>query len=233
MMMKEHIIDTYGRVKYTLGTGCSGGSINSNKYGLKALKSGAISPEEFVTLNENIGGADTDGNFSTARAVADTDSLGIAYRAGLVSPGGNLARVATIDLRAYDETYNIPMNQLGIHQYWRSYSHRARIDAAAGGHANHALWRFGPAGVPPSIAVESFLAMDAWLTGLVASSPKEWTNAQRTQQQVAAAKPAAASDLCYLSADTTFSTKVLTPRPAMPTRCCCRTVRRARWPAGR
>jgi hypothetical protein len=118
-------------------------------------------------------------------------------------------RVATIDLRAYDETYNIPMNQLDIHQSWRSYSHRARIDAAAGGHANHALWRFGPAGVPPSIAVESFLAMDAWLTGLVASSPKECTNAQRTQQQVAAAKPAAASDLCYLSADTTFSTKVL------------------------
>ena len=30
MMMKEHIIDTYGLVKYTLGTGCSGGSINSN-----------------------------------------------------------------------------------------------------------------------------------------------------------------------------------------------------------
>ena len=29
-MMKEHIIDSYGLVKYTLGTGCSGGSINSN-----------------------------------------------------------------------------------------------------------------------------------------------------------------------------------------------------------
>lgn len=179
------------------------------QYGLKALKSGAISTEEFVTLNEKIGSADTDGNFSTARAVADADSLAIAYRAGLVSPGGNLAKVATIDLRAYDETYNLPIGQLGIHQYWRSYSHRARIDAATGGHANHALWRFGPAGVPPTIAVESFLAMDAWLTGLVASSPKDWTNAERTQQQVAAAKPAAASDLCYLSADTTFSTKVL------------------------
>ncbi|WP_155403869.1 DUF6351 family protein [Variovorax paradoxus] len=179
------------------------------QYGLKALKSGAISAEEFVTLNEKVGGSDTDGNLSAARAVADADSLSIAYRAGLVSPGGNLAKVATIDLRAYDETYNLPIGQAGIHQYWRSYSHRARIDAAAGGHANHALWRFGPAGTPPSIPVEAFLAMDAWLTGLVTSSPKEWTNAERTQQQVAAARPAAASDLCYLSADTTFSTKVL------------------------
>jgi len=30
MMMKEHITDTYGPIKFTLGTGCSGGSINSN-----------------------------------------------------------------------------------------------------------------------------------------------------------------------------------------------------------
>ena len=30
MMMKEHITDTYGPVKFTIGSGCSGGSINSN-----------------------------------------------------------------------------------------------------------------------------------------------------------------------------------------------------------
>ena len=30
MMMKEHITDSYGPIKFTLGTGCSGGSINSN-----------------------------------------------------------------------------------------------------------------------------------------------------------------------------------------------------------
>lgn len=30
MMMKEHIGDTYGPIKFTMGSGCSGGSINSN-----------------------------------------------------------------------------------------------------------------------------------------------------------------------------------------------------------
>ena len=30
MMMKEHIVDSYGEIKYTLGNGCSGGSIQQN-----------------------------------------------------------------------------------------------------------------------------------------------------------------------------------------------------------
>ena len=30
MMMKEHIVDRYGEIKYTMGNGCSGGSIRQN-----------------------------------------------------------------------------------------------------------------------------------------------------------------------------------------------------------
>src|SRR5262245_61684982 len=30
MMMKEHIVDTYGEIAYTMGNGCSGGSIQQN-----------------------------------------------------------------------------------------------------------------------------------------------------------------------------------------------------------
>ena len=30
MMMKEHITDSYGQIRFTMGVGCSGGSINSN-----------------------------------------------------------------------------------------------------------------------------------------------------------------------------------------------------------
>ena len=30
MMMKEHIVDNYGEVRFTMGNGCSGGSINQN-----------------------------------------------------------------------------------------------------------------------------------------------------------------------------------------------------------
>ena len=30
MMMKEHIVDSYGEIKYMMGNGCSGGSIQQN-----------------------------------------------------------------------------------------------------------------------------------------------------------------------------------------------------------
>ena len=30
MMMKEHIVDSYGEIKYLMGNGCSGGSIQQN-----------------------------------------------------------------------------------------------------------------------------------------------------------------------------------------------------------
>jgi hypothetical protein len=48
---------------------------------LKALLSGAITAEEFVTLNEKIGGSDADSNATASRSVADAGALDIAYRA--------------------------------------------------------------------------------------------------------------------------------------------------------
>src|SRR6185369_10902725 len=48
------------------------------QYGLKALLGGAITPEEFVTLNEKIGGVDADSNRHAARSTADLPALDIA-----------------------------------------------------------------------------------------------------------------------------------------------------------
>src|SRR2546423_1973167 len=68
------------------------------QYGRNALFAGAITPEEFVTLNEKIGGFDADWNRTAAvvttgaapRTRADLPALDIAYRAGIVSSGKNL-----------------------------------------------------------------------------------------------------------------------------------------------
>lgn len=54
----------------------------------------------------------------------------------------------------------------------------------------------------------SFLQMDQWLTTLGTSAPKQTINDVRTQAQVVSGKPATAFDFCYLSTDTTYSTKV-------------------------
>ena len=177
------------------------------QYGLNALRSGAITAEEFVTLNEKIGGSDADSNLTAARSTADLKALSIAYRAGIVSSGKNLGKLPIIDSRGYDEQ--------GIHYIWRSFSERARIDAANhGNHGNQVMWRYGTGLLPgtaaqvAAVTLKSFLTMDTWLSDLTASAPKATLNSVRTQQQVIAAKPAAAVDLCYLTGDATFSTPV-------------------------
>jgi hypothetical protein len=177
------------------------------QYGLKALFAGAITPEEFVTLNEKIGGFDADTNRGAARTTADLPALPIAYRAGIVASGKNLGKLPIIDSRGYDEQ--------GIHYIWRSFSERARIDAANdGNHGNQVMWRYGTGLVPTTapqvkaVTLQSLLTMDIWLSSLNKSAPKATLNSARTQEQVIAAKPANAVDFCFLLADTTFSTKV-------------------------
>ncbi len=177
------------------------------QYGLGALQAGAITPEEFVTLNEKIGGFDADSNRQAARSVADAAALPIAYKSGIVGSGKNFAKLPIIDSRGYDEA--------GIHYIWRSFSERARIDVSnANNHGNHVMWRYGTGLLPgtaaqvSAVTVQSLLTMDTWLSSLLTSAPKSSMNAERTQAQVIAAKPAAAVDLCYLTGDTTFATKV-------------------------
>ncbi|MEO8526403.1 MAG: DUF6351 family protein [Caldimonas sp.] len=185
-------------------------STNDNvgvQYGLNALLAGVITTEEFVTLNEKVGGVDADSNATAGRSVADAAALDIAYKSGIVGSGKNLAKLPIIDSRGWDEQ--------GIHYIWRSFSERARIDAKNGGnHGNQVMWRYGTALLPATAAqvaavtTASFLTMDTWLSGLVTSAPKASLNAERTQVQVIASRPAAAVDLCYLTGDTTFATKV-------------------------
>jgi len=184
------------------------------QYGLKAVLAGAITPEEFVTLNEKIGGFDADSNRSAARTNADLAALDIAYRAGIVSSGANLGKLPIIDSRGFDEAPP-PIGAVGIHYIWRSFAERARIDAENhGDHGNQVMWRYGTGllpGTPAQIAavtVKSLLTMDSWLSNLNVSAPKDTVNSVRTHRQVVAAKPAAAVDFCFLRADPNFTTPV-------------------------
>jgi len=176
------------------------------QYGLKALLAGAITPEEFVTLNEKIGGSNPDSNATSGRSVADAGALDIAYRAGILSSGKNLAKLAIIDSRGYDEQ--------GIHYNWRSFEERARIDAAVGDHNNQVIWRYGTGLLPATAAqvaavtTRSFTTMDTWLTTLMTQAPKSFLNGEHTHADVVAAKPADAVDFCFLTGDVNFTTPV-------------------------
>jgi uncharacterized tannase-like protein DUF6351 len=177
------------------------------QYGLKALLSGAITAEEFVTLNEKIGGFDADSNRRPQRSVADREALDIAYRAGIVSSGAHLGQLAIIDSRGWDEQ--------GIHYIFRSFAERARIEADNGGnHGNQVMWRYGTGLLPATAAqvaavtVKSLVTMDTWLSNLNVSAPKETLNSARSQAQVIAGKPADAVDFCFLANDPNFTTPV-------------------------
>jgi len=170
------------------------------QYGLKALLNGSIGAEDFVVLNEKIGSVGLDGNLQASRAQADGFALRTAYRSGTVGDGDSWAQVPIIDLRGNDNN--------GIHHNWRSFSLRARLDEANGHHGNHVMWRFGPGLLPTAAASaklfgEQFATMDKWLSAIESD-----TSHHSLEKKVLSNKPAEAFDYCYLSTDTTFSTKV-------------------------
>lgn len=157
------------------------------QYGLNALNSRLITPEQFVDLNQKIGGLDRDFRPQPQRTTADVGALEIAYRSGRVSDARQLAKVPMIDLR-------IPENE-EIHQHYYSYTMRARLDLANGTHANQIIWTGGGSDN------DAFVLMDKWLSRI--ESDKSSTP---LRLKVIRNKPAEAVDACgigsYLVSDT-------------------------------
>ena len=186
------------------------------QYGLKALLSGAINAEEFVTLNEIVGGFDRDSTLRAQRTTADIEALNTAYRAGVVASGKQLAKTAIIDLRGWDDSNaDVPpgqtpfANTIPIHHQWFSWAIRDRITAAVGDAQNQALWRFARTGLaaPGTVGLDAVLAMDQWLTTLKAD-----TGSASIEQKVRAARPLSGTrdtrDFCLLPEDPTQTNKV-------------------------
>lgn len=175
------------------------------QYGLRALLNGSITPEEFVVLNELVGGTNKDSEFQARRSVADTAALETAYRSGIVASGANLAKAPIIDLRGWDDSL-LPANTppvyggaTGIHHIWFTWSIRDRIARDAGDAQNQAIWRWanGNFSLPPgTLGLEAFTGMDQWLTTITADG-----GPRSLEQKVRSARPAATRDFCILSTE--------------------------------
>ena len=180
------------------------------QYGLKALRDGAINAEEYVTLNELIGGFDHDSSPRAARALADTAALDVAYRAGIVGSGKQWSKLAMIDMRGWDDS-NITVppgatpGSIPIHHQWYSFAVRDRLVAEAGDANNHALWRFARTGLAPpgTMALDAYNSMDTWLAALKAD-----TAAGTLDAKVRRTRPASAANFCLLPTDATQTVKV-------------------------
>ncbi len=156
------------------------------EYGLKALKAGQITPEEFVDLNAKAGGADVDANITANRIDASgSQSLARAYRSGMINETNNLNQTAIIDCRG--------PNPGLFHDAYRAFAVRARLDREHGTHANQVIWE-GPLTIQADTNCElnSFLAMDGWLTKV----EKDQSN-RTLPQKVIRDKPASITDECW------------------------------------
>lgn len=133
------------------------------QYGLRALQAGSITPAQFVDLNAKIGAVDIDYGSQPQRVTADPGSIAASYRSGVVDEANNLDLVPIIDVPNYAQNYD-------IHDKWKSWALRARLDAANGHHDNHVIWH-GPGRDGMAFNADDgrlFTYMDTWLSTMEA-----------------------------------------------------------------
>lgn len=182
----DHTANVYGRDPET---GFARRPIDNTgvQYGLAALNAGKINVEQFLDLNEQIGGYDNDGNMVSTRAVADPLAMRAAYRTGrITNGGGGLAAVPIIDSRPYrDQT-----EPGDFHLKYHSFSLRERLQRANGSTANEVMLTYAAGNT--AVAQYALAKMDEWVTKLHADPSNG-----KPIEKIERAKPADLVDSCY------------------------------------
>jgi hypothetical protein len=145
------------------------------EYGLRALEAGTISPAQFVDLNATIGSYNDNYQWQPSRAPIASAGLRNAYRSGFMNEADQLNQVAIIDT---------PKNVQDIHEPYRSFAIRARLDHAFGNHNNDVIWD------TTQPTPDAFTVMTQWLSS-VANDRRKISLARK----IAIDKPPEARDM--------------------------------------
>lgn len=169
------------------------------QYGLGALNAGLITKEQFLDLNEKIGGFDIDLNFTKQRMVADPNATRAAYQTGFVTNfGQGLKDVPIMD---WDQIYSDTQTSGDVHMKFHHFSVRERLKKANGNADNQVIWTGGNSGARGTfVGTEVFLRMDQWLTALKAD-----TSNDPAPVKVKRAKPADLVDGCWTGTAAPFT----------------------------
>lgn len=188
----DHTVNVYGRDPVT---GFARRPLDNVgvQYGLAALESGAITAEQFLDLNEGIGGLDADARPTPQRTVADPIATRAAYRTGRILSGGlGLAGTPIIDYRSYSED----AANGDIHMMTHGFAIRARLEAANGDADNQVFLvedsRYGGFSLTSPTLRYALTSMDQWLTALVSDE-----STLPAHQRVVQNKPADLTDACW------------------------------------
>lgn len=122
------------------------------QYGLNALNAGVVTVEQFLALNEDIGGVDRDSGYHPRRTEGDRIAIRRAYQAGLtLGANGGLKSIPIFDNGQTRE-------EAGYHYGWFHFAVRDRLRKAKGGSSdNFVMWRSNNAE-----AAQRFF--DRWMT---------------------------------------------------------------------
>lgn len=169
----DHAVNVYGKDP---ATGFARRPLDNEgvQYSLKLVNSGAISVEQFLNLNEKIGGFDKDANIVPQRMQADLLAVRTSYRTGRMTNGGaGLAAIPIIDYRAYaDAAANGE-----VHLRYHSFSMRKRLENANGRSDNQVMVLedgvpFGLYSSNSPLLQRMILTMDRWITAIKADQRK-------------------------------------------------------------
>lgn len=169
------------------------------QYGLLAYRNGEISAEQFVELNEKIGGYDEEGDFQPSRTAASLIGLERAFETGRINEGENLDLIPVIDLRGN------PVLRPNVHDAVNSEIMRARIkranDEARGyvmvrGEADPTAPGSGTVSGSPAMDLFTLLKMDEWLANISSDNRPH----KDQPSKVAANRPAdLVTDVCIMA----------------------------------
>lgn len=159
------------------------------QYGLGALNAGAITVQQFLDLNERIGGYDQDANYVAARSQANEAAIQRAYQSGIhLGGGGGLASIPVFDYGNYSD------DSSDYHLQWYHFATRERMVKANGDASNFVFWRGHGARsadliVPPA---QPWGVFEQWMTAVKTDAAPG-----TAKEKVVRNKPAAAVDGCY------------------------------------
>src|SRR4051794_11328168 len=180
--LQDYMVNVFGKRPDGFANRAFGNS--GVQYGLDGLRTGALTPAQFVDINAKLGGLDYNGNAQPQRVVPDWVGLDRAYRTGAVDTASNLDQVAIIDLRGPDPG--------AFHDVYRTYAMRNRLLRNFGTAANQVLWR-GPVALlgDSTYADQSVLAADKWASRFM-NDHRDLPLAQKIRED----KPADLADRC-------------------------------------
>ena len=135
------------------------------QYGLNALNEGVITVDQFLDLNEHVGGYDIDGQFVAEREETDEATASIPYSTGRIIGAGPLQDIPIILRNVYTDLVG------DIHTRYHAFSIRERLKTNGEDYENLLLWSLplessdlGSVLVGAIRAGDPIALLDEWLT---------------------------------------------------------------------